>query len=209
MHTNNSNSHNRPWFNPPLTNQQHPIPSTPFEDPLIMQQQLSGSQPANTMPQCEGSTQYSYGPPLCVSHVYQGVAQQHQQQYRAPSSGRSHNQRSKGSRETEAQYTYHISHESSGMMAGDHSTGIYPGYAQTIASDNTGVGGAWRPPSRNPSMVDRNSPQQMRIARYNRERVPWTRKSRTDKVDVSVFEIPITESESNVDFTIHPYNSSY
>jgi hypothetical protein len=52
--------------------------------------------------------------------------QQHQHQYRGPSSGPRRNQRRKGFRKAEAQVPYNKIHESSGKIAEDRSTGIHP-----------------------------------------------------------------------------------
>jgi len=203
MHTNNSNSQTQPWYHPPPTHQQ-PLPLPPFVDPFAMQQ-LLGLQ-ANTMLCCGVLVQPLYSLPFCVGPVYQGIAQQHQHQHqhRPPNSGPSRNQHSKGRRKTEARYPNHYKHESSGTIAGDHSSGIHPGIASMDAVNNTGAGGAWRPPSRNPSMVDRNSTQRMRITPYERDRSGHsrTRRQRSDKVDLSVYAI---DSESRLIVAIHPF----
>ena len=132
------------------TNQQ-PLPLPLSVNPFIMQLLLESQ--SHTMPWWECNN----GLLLCAGPVYQGMAQQHQHQYRAPSSGPSRNQRGKGSRKTEAQYLYNSKHESPGTITGDRSTGIYPGHARIGASDNTGAGKVWRTPSRNPLMADQNS----------------------------------------------------
>jgi len=198
-HTNNSNSQTWPWYHPPPTNQQ-PSPLPPFVGSFAMQQ-LLGSQ-ANIMPCCGAPMQQFYSSPICVGPVYQGMAQQHQHQHqhRPPNSGPSRNQHSKGRRKTEAQYSYHTLHESSGTIAGDHSTGIHPGMASMGAVSNTGAGGAWRPPSGNTSTVDRNSTQQTRITPYERDRSGHcrTRRQRSDKVNPSAYEIHIGDSESRL-----------
>jgi hypothetical protein len=134
-----------PW------NQRQHLPPPPSINPFIMQQLLELQ--ANAMPWSE----VFYGLPFCTGPVYQGMAQQHQHQYRAPSSGPCRNQRSKGSRKAEAQFLFHISHESSGTIAGDRSTSIHPGYARIGANNNTGAQKVWRTPSRNPLMADHNS----------------------------------------------------
>lgn len=187
MHTNSSNSQSWPR-QPPPTNQRQPLHPPQFVDPFVMQQ-LSESQ-ANTTPRCDGSTpmHHFYGSPIRDGLTYQGMAQQYQ--YRAPTSGPSHNQHSKGFHKAEAHYN-----DQYNMYHADHSTGIHPVDARTGGSYNTGSGEAWRPPSRNPSMADYNSTQQMQKTRYNRDRASRTRRSRTDNVDVSVYEIPM-ESKS-------------
>jgi hypothetical protein len=114
-------------------NERQPLPTPPSLNFFIMQQQLLELQ-ANTIPWCQGF----YGLPFCAGPVYQVMAQQHQHQYRGPSSGPSRNQRSKGFREAEAQTLYNILHESSGAIAGDRPSGIHPGYARIGANDNTG-----------------------------------------------------------------------
>jgi len=199
MHTNNSNSQTQPWYHPPPTNQQ-PLPLLSFVDPFAMQQ-LLGLQ-ANTIPCCGVPMQPLYSLPFCVGPVYQGVAQQdqYQHQFRPPNSGSSRNQHSKGRRKTEVLYSYHHKHESSGTIARDHSAGIHPGMASMGAVNNTGAGGAWRPPSGNPSMIDRNSTQQMRITPYERDRSGHsrTRRQRSDNVNLSVYEIHIKNLESRL-----------
>ena len=133
----------------PRNHQRQPLP-IPFVNPFVMQQLLESQ--ANTMLWCEGF----HGLPFCAGPVYgpayHGMAhwQQHQHQYRIPSSGPSRNQHSKGFRKAEALYKYHLLHELSGTIAEDRFTGIDPGYAWTGANDNTGVGKVWRTPSRNP-----------------------------------------------------------
>ena len=169
--------------------QRQPLPPPHSVNPFVMQYLLELLQ-ANTIPWCEDF----YGSPFCGGPVYQEMAQQNQHQYRAPSPGPSRNQRSKGSRKTEAQYLYNNLHESSGTIAGDdRSTGIHPDHARIGASNNTGAGKVWRTPSRDPLMADHNSTQQTKP--YNRDRSNRTRRSRTDKVDPSVYEIPIVESK--------------
>jgi hypothetical protein len=73
------------------------------------------------------------------------LAQQHQHQYRGPSSGPRRNQRRKGFRMAEAQILYSLKHESSGKIAEDRSTGINPSYARIGANDNAGAGKVWEP----------------------------------------------------------------
>jgi hypothetical protein len=70
------------------------------------------------------------------------LAQQHQHQYRGPSSGPRRNQRRKGFRMAEAQLPYNKLHESSGKIAEDRSTGIN---ARIDANDNAGAGKVWDP----------------------------------------------------------------
>ena len=195
MYTDNSNFHNWPWMHSHPTNQQQPLPPPLFVD-LFVTQQLPESH-ANSIPRCECRIWHSYTSLFCIHPVYQEMDQQYQHQYRAPSSGRSRNQHSKGVRKTEAQYAYQFLHESSGTIARDHSTSTHPGHARR-GKDNTGAGRALTPPSRNPSMVDHNSTQQTRIIHNKRYRHPRSRKSRTDKVDPSMYEIPITNLESKL-----------
>jgi hypothetical protein len=71
--------------------------------------------------------------------------QQHQHQYRGPSSGPRRNQQRKGFRMAEAQVFYNTEHESSGTVAEDRSTGINPSYARIGANDNAGAGKVWEP----------------------------------------------------------------
>jgi hypothetical protein len=99
-------------------------------------QQFLASQ-ANTMSFYENF----YGFPLYAGPVYQDTAQQYQHQYWAPSSGpsRTTNQY-EGFRQAEALRQNHRTHESFGMTAEDHSTGIHPGHARMGAINNTGVG---------------------------------------------------------------------
>ena len=220
MYPNNSNSQNQPWYpshpinwqsflpmhpnnNPQTPTHQQPLPSPPFVDPnqYIVQQQVLGPQ-AYTPPWGEGSPQmrhyhvspYGAGP----SPVNQGVAQQYQHQYRPPRPGPSR-RHIKGGQKMEVQYQNSFIHASSGMISWDHSIGIHPANAQMGAFNNTGTGGAWRPPSENP-MVNHNSTQQVRPKPYKRDRAArsWTRKERTDKVEPSMYKIPITGSGSKL-----------
>ena len=131
-------------------NERQPFPPQPFANLFMMMLQLLELQ-ASTIPWC-GSFD---GLPFHVGPVYQGIPpQQYQHQYRASSSGPTRNQRNKGFRKTEAQCRYKFIHESSGMIAGDHSTGIRPGYARIGVNDNTGACKVWSTPPRNPLMAD-------------------------------------------------------
>jgi hypothetical protein len=169
--------------------QRQPLPPPPFVNPFIMQQLLELH--GNIIPWCEG---------FYAGSLYhgQGLAQQPQHLYRTPSSGPHRNQRRKGSRKAEAQYRNNFSHGSPGTIAGDRSTGINPGYAQIGANDNTRAGKVWRTPSRTSLIADHNSTPQMRTKPYYRDRSSRTQKSlnRTDKVDPSVYAIPIMGSKS-------------
>ena len=176
------------------TNQRQPLPPLPSIILFMMMQQLLEFQ-ANTIP-WRGSY---YDLPVCVGPVYQGMLQQHQHQYRAPSSGPNRNQRSKGFRKAETHNLNKIVHESSGIIAGDYSTGIYPGNARIGVNDNTGACKVWRTPPRNSLMADHNSTQQMRTKPYNRDRSSRPQKKvRTDKVNTSAYEIPIMRTKSTL-----------
>ena len=168
-------------------------------------QQLLVSQ-ANTTPCCGGCTMilHSYSSLFSLPWISEyGSTVQHQ--YRDPSSGPSRSQRSKGHRKAEAQQANQMKHESSGTIGRDRYAGIHLGHARMDAKDNTGVGGAWRPPTRNPLLVDHNSPWQMQTTPYSRHRSgSRTRKSRRNKADLSVYEIPIVDSES---MSIHLHRS--
>jgi hypothetical protein len=84
-----------------------------------------------------------YGLPIGTG---QELDQQHQHQYRGPSSGPPRrNQRRKGFRMAEAQVPYNKIHESSGKIAEDCSTGIHPSYARIGANDYAGAGKVWEP----------------------------------------------------------------
>ena len=124
-------------------NQRQPLPPPPSINFFIIQQPLELQ--TNNIPWREGF----YGLPFCTGPVYQGMAQQHQYQYRAPSSGPRRNQRGKGFRKAEAQDSFNVLHESSRTIAGDRSTGIHPGYAQIGANNNTGAEKVWKTPPRN------------------------------------------------------------
>ena len=86
--------------------------------------------------------------------VNQGMmmVQQPQGQYPSyyPSWGPSRHQRWIGSHEAEALYPYNISHELSGTITRDRSTGNHPGMARIDANNNAGAEKVWRTPSRNP-----------------------------------------------------------
>lgn len=126
-------------------NHRQPLPPPPSLNFFIMPP-LLGLQ-AQTIPWYGGF----YGLPFSTGPVYQGMAQQHQHQYRPPSWGPIRNQHSNGFRKAEAQILYNFIHESSGTIAGDRSTGIHPGYARIGAIDNPGAEKVWRTPSRNPN----------------------------------------------------------
>ena len=107
-----------------------------------------------------------YGPSPYSSPVYGETAQywpgsyHWQQQYNAPSlgpsdSGPSHN-KPQQFRKAEHQYKYQRTHELSGRIPEDRSTGTDLGHAQIGAKNKSGGGKVWRTPSKNPLMVDRN-----------------------------------------------------
>ena len=171
-------------------NQRQLLPPSPSLYFLRMQQLLELQ--ANTIAWYESY----YGLPFCEGPVYQGVAQQDQYQYRAPSWGTTRNQHKNGFHKAEAQDLNNYLHESFGTIAFDRSTGIYPGYAWIDANNNTGAEKVWRPPSRNPLMSDHTSTPQMRTKPYNRDRSRRTQRKRTDRVDPSVYKIPIVKSKS-------------
>ena len=92
--------------------------------------------------------------------VYQGMttSQQHHGQHQwAPRSGPSRNRRNQGFRQTVPLYINQFTHESSGTVFYDSSTGVDPGDAQ-INSNNPGKGKVWRTPSKNLLMADCNIP---------------------------------------------------
>ena len=148
MHSNDANLRIWPWFQLLPTTQQQSLPRPPIAYPIVMQQLLVSQ--ANTTPCCGGCTMilHSYNSLFCADAVYRSISQHYQHQYRAPSSGPSRSQRSKGRRKTEAQQPNQFKHESSGTIGRDRYAGIHLGHARTDAKDNTGVGGAWRPPTR-------------------------------------------------------------
>jgi hypothetical protein len=125
----------------------------PSINPIDIQQLLELQ--ASTMPWLEGF--YSF--PFSAGPVYQGWGpgmdqadqpyqdpSQYEVAIRAPSSGPSRYQRNRGSRKAEAQYLNNTTHESSGTITGNRSTGTHPGNARIGASDNTRVGKVWRTP---------------------------------------------------------------
>ena len=131
-------------------NERQPFLPQPFVNLFMMMLQLLELQ-ASTIPWC-GSFD---GSPSHVGPVYQGMPpQQHRHQYRAPSSGPTRNQGTKGFRKAETQSLNKILHESSGVTAGDHSTGIRPGYTRIGVNDNAGACKVWSTPPRNPLMAD-------------------------------------------------------
>ena len=157
-------------MDPILVNQQQPFPLPPplpiMMDPFVMMHwQFSMSQ-AYAMPAyyhhdggfSESSFRISAGP--VTPPVYQGMAPGHhwqpQHQYqRAPSSGPSRARQHRRSSKAEPPYHYHLTHESSGTIGEDRSTGVYPGHAQIGTSRNkSGIGKVWRTPSKNPLIVE-------------------------------------------------------
>ena len=141
-------------------NQRQFLPPLLFVNPFVVQRFLELQ--TNTMPSCEGL----YGLPFDIEPAYQGMAPQQHHQYRAPKSGPSRKRRRKGFREAETRHLYNYSHESSGTISYDRSTGIYPGYSQIGANDNTGSRKVWRTPPRNPSMLTTTQP-----SRYERSHI--------------------------------------
>jgi hypothetical protein len=115
----------------PQNQRQFLPPLLPFINPFTIQQLLEYQ--ANTLSLCEAFNRLS----LCTSPVYHGL---NQYEYLAPSSGPSRTQHNKGSSKAEAQYLNNITHELSGRIAGDRSTGTTPGHAWIGANDNTGAG---------------------------------------------------------------------
>jgi hypothetical protein len=82
------------------------------------------------------------------------------------------------------------------MITGDHSTSIHPGHARIGVNDNTGVG----TPSRNPTMDDHNSNQQIRTNHITEIVLDVRRGILTFKlVDSSTYG-----KKKHVDFALHP-----
>ena len=88
--------------------------------------------------------------------VYQELAsnQRPHDQYRPPRSGPSRNRRRNGPRKAEYPYTNQDTHELSGAVPHDRSSGVDPGMARNDARNNPGGGEVWRTPSKNPLMAD-------------------------------------------------------
>ena len=118
----------------------------------------------------DSSPFYSTGP------VYQGMAlnqqtgpvnqrmapnaspsHQLQNQYRRPTSGPNRRQRRKEARKAVHPYRSKHTHELSGTVSNNSSTGVNPGMARTDTSNNTRRGMVWRTPSKNPFVTDCNS----------------------------------------------------
>jgi len=143
------------------------------------------------MPWSGGRAPHYQGSPCSIGPVYQQTAQQYQ--YHPPSSG-PHRTRHRNGRQktTEAQYTNQKNHVSSGRITRDWPTAIHLGHTQMDAL-NTRDGGVSRPPSRNPRMHNNDATRYMRIQPYTKDRAARTwRKERSDNVDLSVFEVPIS-----------------
>ena len=136
---------------------------------------------------------------FCIGPIYQGITQQRHHQYRAPIFCTSRNRYSKGCYKDGG--SIRLKPTCIIRNTVDRPTG---GHARMGAVNNTGAGRAWRLPSESPSMVSRDSTQRTRMKRYSRDRSgsSRTRRSRTDKVDLSVYEIRIRDSEK---FDIHPF----
>ena len=121
----------------------------PFVNPFTMQQPLVANP---NIPWRDGS----YSTPFGAGPVYQGMGQQNQNhQCQAPSSGPRRNHRRRF-RKAEPQYKNHTTHESSGTVKVDRSTGTNSGNAWIGTSNNTRAGKVWRTPSKNPLMTDHN-----------------------------------------------------
>ena len=80
-----------------------------------------------------------------------------QQQHQIPAlTNLSRYPRKKGSRKAESQQTNRVTHESTGTVFNDLSTGVDPGNDMIDASINPGIGQVWKTPSKNPLMADCN-----------------------------------------------------
>ncbi|KAF8798577.1 hypothetical protein BYT27DRAFT_7203122 [Phlegmacium glaucopus] len=160
MHNNsNSNSPRSPSSQPPSINQQPP--SLPPSIPTFLLGLHVINMPLHGQP--------FYSSPVWNGPVHQGTAQQ--QQDRPPSSGPSRHQRGGGRQRTGPQQPHHFIHASAGTIPRDHST-----------TNNTGTGGASRPPSRYPSTA----------SSYNgRSGASWTRRHTKD---ISAHQFPIMGS---------------
>ena len=122
--------YNPQFFMVPMNPSQQHLPPTQFVNPFIYMNWQQPLVSANTI----------FHPGL----VYQGVAtsQQHNRQHqRAPSSGPSRNRRNQGCRQTGPLYNNHFTHESSGTVSYDSSTGVDLGID---ANNNPGLGKVWR-----------------------------------------------------------------
>ncbi|KAF8816349.1 hypothetical protein BYT27DRAFT_7184242 [Phlegmacium glaucopus] len=137
--------------------------------PPLLVQQFMWSQAMLQMQHSYGSQ----GPP-----PYQYMSQQ-QPQYRSNSGAiRYHHHGSL--RMTEVPTHYNSAHESSGMIASDHSTGTHPVNAR-MGADSSGAGkGRKKPYDRHPSGPSH------------------TRGQRRGKEDLSGYEIPVMESRTGV-----------
>ena len=199
----------------PPTYQQPPIPLSAFENPsvYVVQQQSLGPLP-HTPHRGEGGLpiQHSHSSlnstGLQASPVYQGVTRQYQQRYQPPGPGPSYNQHTRGRHRTEVQYTTNHRYVSSRMVSRDHYTSTHPANAQMGAFNNT-TGRACRPPPKNPMMANNARTQRVRLKPYERDRATRkedaTREERTDKVHLSMYEVPITGLQSKlIDLVIHP-----
>ena len=116
------------------------------------------------------------------------TAQQQEDRHPAPSSSLSRRQRGGQRHMAVAQQPHQHLLASSGVISHDHSAGTLPAIARMGASDNTGAGGACRPPSRNASRADHRT----RKKPYQRCRSSRTQTDR-DVVHPSVYQIPIME----------------
>ena len=128
------------------------------------------------------------------NHIPITMAQQ--QEHQSPSSpGPSHGNRRGGRRRRAVAREQYQVLVSSGTIAHDHSPSILPGIARMDAN-NTGAGRVHGPPSRNTSMVDRNSGKRKGKKPYHRHRSGKSQPKRDrDVVGPSVYEMPCTDSE--------------
>jgi len=129
--------------------------------------------------------------PFCSNPKYQDRSQQHQQ---PPSFGPIRTPRR---HRTEADVPY-TKYESPRMIPRDHSTNTHLGMAPMDAYYDSDVREASRPPTRNPSRKDWYNSRHQLIQMATR-----TWKSRTDRVNSSVDEIPLKSMLVCVDFVIH------
>ena len=112
-------------------------------------------------------TQNYQGLPCGIGPVSQETDYQYQYE---PSSGPHRHKHRKGRHKmTEARYHNQFEHVSSGTITRDCRTGIHLGMDQMDVSNKTRAGGAWSPPSGNPSMISRNTrSQDVRVTPYKK-----------------------------------------
>ena len=144
--------------------------SQPFPNPMQMQNPFNSLLSFTTV----WMEDYFGGFPFYAGPVYQGMAPNRQvqytgpvyhsmvpnhhlqNQYRPPTSGPSRKRRREEARKAVHPYQNRNTHELSGTVPNNRSTGVDPGMARNDTNNNTRRGMVWKTPSKNPFVTDCN-----------------------------------------------------